>query len=99
MTALTLTRRNSGFANIPSGYLIGERCGDPYKGDDVADYDLPEGYEIARSATGEELIYNAAGEYCAIIAHNSAHQPPMICDGERLIVLSNPRNRRNVASF
>jgi len=57
---------------------------DPYQQDyhGAVTYELPEGYLIAESNSGEAEIYSPSGAHCEIVAHASGR--PQLVDGSKV---------------
>jgi hypothetical protein len=54
-------------------------------------YDLPSGYTIAESKSGDEQIYNASGEHCPLVMHVCGR--PQIIDNKNCPVLTLSQNQ------
>jgi hypothetical protein len=81
MSTVTLTRIDSGFANVPPSYAIG----DHYDGSDANQslavvYSLPDGYRVGESVLGELHVYAPGGKHCEIVARKNGE--PAIADAE-----------------
>lgn len=37
-----------------------------------AEYELPDGYEVAESSSGEPMIYDSKGDYCPLVSGRKA---------------------------
>lgn len=76
MTTITITRRDSGFRNVPPTYLIGaqdaldqneDEASVGYLYHEPAEYVLPEGYRIVRNVLGEPVVADATDWPCTLV--------------------------------
>lgn len=82
MNTVTITKTRSGFVNVPAAFMVGDH--NPYNDSHlvtVAQYVLPEGYNVLPSQMDTLEIYNTAGGHCALVEHSSGH--PQLIDGTR----------------
>jgi len=64
-------KMHSGFRNIPNSYSLTDENVDETRGDEGADYVLPDGYTVAEDNLGRPQIFDPQGERCAIVEHSS----------------------------
>ena len=78
MTTATITRIDSGFANVRPTYLIG----DHYTGADAlelepVEYQLPEGYTMGQDYAGAPIVLDPDGRHAPItVAYAGRNQEP-----------------------
>lgn len=91
MTAtVKLVRHHSGFQNVPDGFTTlepgCEGAVDEYT-QEIAEYVLPDGYEVAKTVYGDTAIYTLAGGHCEIVMHPSG-RPQLVSAGVKMPVLT-----------
>lgn len=75
---VTLTRHNSGFANVPPEYTVGDNDDGSDALVSAEEYLLPEGFEVAESALGELGIYGPDGRRCDVAVGRNWKTPSLI---------------------
>lgn len=92
-TTVTLIRRHSGFANRPDAFQVAEEGAriDEYN-EEIQEYLLPEGYQVAKNVFGEREIFDPQGKYCEIIQHPSG-RPQLVSTATEMPVLKRKDHR------
>lgn len=68
MTTILITRIDSGYANVPPTYLIGDHCdGSDALQHEAVEYVLPEGYTIGQDYDGAPIVADPDGRYSPIV--------------------------------
>lgn len=84
MATVKLIRHHSGFDNVPDSFVVlepgFEHTIDPYT-EEVAEYELPDGYKVAKSNTDESEIYTADNKHCEVVMHQGTGGP-MLAHGQ-----------------
>lgn len=90
MTTVTLLHIESGFANIPTRFVVVDDDYEDYEDDChvyPVTYDLPDGYTIAMCTDHERRIFDSRGTYCDIVEH-SCGRPQLISASRHMPVLA-----------
>ncbi len=90
-----MRRHDSGFANIPDDWQVATGPDDwqPDAGQSApVRFALPEGYHVAMSAGGLPVIYDADGDWCEVIAHDSG-RPQIVSTAQAMPILREAEER------